>query len=429
MKILFASMPADGHFNPLTGIAVQLAERGHDVRWYAGPTYGARLDRLGMPWFAYEQAAEVMASNLNQLFPERSTLKGPKLISFELDKFFVSQVENHYQDIAAIRSEWQFDALVCDGALYAEQLVAESLHVPVFAVGLTMVMPDAHGPPPFFGLTPTRTPLGRLRHAVVRKMLVSGMRVGTTHYNEILARHGIEPIHSDGFPHEPMLRTRRVFLNGSPGLEFPGYQPLPNAEYVGPLVPAHRALSASAPLPDVVVDPKAKVVAVSQGTVDNTDPAKLIIPAIEALKDCGYVVVATTAGAQTDALRARFPESTVVIADFINYDELFPHVDVFVTSGGFGSNLSAFLNGVPVVGAGKREGKNDINARIGYNKLGIDLRSEHPKPANIRKAVRRVLDDPAYAQKVADLRAELQSYDPIRIIEERLLQETGATRP
>lgn len=133
--------------------------------------------------------------------------------------------------------------------------------------------------------------------------------------------------------------------------------------------------------------------------------------------------------AQTDALRARFRQPNVVIADFINYDELFPHVDMFVTSGGFGSNLAAFLHGVPVVGAGKREGKNDINARIGYNKLGIDLRSEHPKPAAIRKAVRRVLDDPTYARKVADLRAELQSYDPIGTIEERLLQATGATRP
>lgn len=423
MKVLFASMPADGHFNPLTGIAVELMGRGHDVRWYAGPTYGARLDRLGMPWFAYDRATEVMASNLDELFPQRAALKGPQLISFDLDKFFVSQVENHYQDMAAIKDGWPFEALVCDGALYAELLVAESLHLPVFAVGLTMVMPDAHGPPPFFGLMPARMPLGRLRHAVVRTMLASGMRVGTIHYNEILARHGVAPIGSDGFPHEPMLRTQRVSLNGSPGLEFPGYQPLPNAEYVGPLVPARRALSASAPLPDVVVDPTAKVVAVSQGTVDNTDPAKLIIPTIEALKDSGDVVVATTAGAQTAALRARYPQPNVVIADFINYDDLSPHVDVFVTSGGFGSNLAAFLHGLPVVGAGKREGKDDINARIGYNNLGIDLRSEHPKPAAIHKAVRRLLDDPTYARKVADLRAELQSYDPIGTIEKRLLQE------
>ena len=105
--------------------------------------------------------------------------------------------------------------------------------------------------------------------------------------------------------------------------------------------------------------------AVSQGTVDNTDPAKLIIPTIQALKDSECVVVATTAGAHTQALRERFPDPNVVIEDFIDYDDLFPHVDVFVTSGGFGSNLAAFLHGVPVVGAGKREGKNDINARVG----------------------------------------------------------------
>ena len=427
MRILFASLPADGHFNPLTGIAVHLADRGHEVRWYAGPAYGAKLDRLGMRWFPYQQATEVMASNLNDLFPERARLKGPKLISLDLDKLFVSQVEHHFEDLVDIRREWPFDALVCDGALYAEQLVAESLHIPVFAVGLTTVMPDAQGPPPFFGLRPARTPVGRLHHAVVRKMLASGMKAGTSHYNQILARHGLSPIRPDGFPHEPMLRTRRVFLNGSPGLEFPGYQPLANAAYVGPLVPAQQAISVGAALPDIVVDASRRVVAVSQGTVDNTDPSKLIIPTIEALKDSPYVIVATTAGAQTTALRTRFPHPNVVIEDFINYDDLFPHVDAFVTSGGFGSNLAALLHGVPIVGAGKREGKNDINARVGYNKLGIDLRSEYPKPAAIRRAVETVLDDPTYAANVATLRAELHTFDPMTIIENAIQNDSATT--
>ena len=427
MRILFASMPADGHFNPLTGIAANLADRGHDVRWYAGPAYGAKLDRLGMRYFPYQRATEVMASNLNDLFPERASLKGPKLISLDLEALFVSQVENHFQDMVDLRQEWPFDALVCDGAVYAELLVAESLQIPVFAVGLTMVMPDANGPPPFFGLRPARTPVGHLHHAVVRRMLAGGMKAGTTHYNQILAKHGIAPIRPDGFPHEPMLRTRRVFLNGSPGLEFPGYQPLANAEYAGPLVPARRATGARAVLPDIVVDTSNRVVAVSQGTVDNTDPGKLIVPTIEALKDSPYVVVATTAGAGTAELRARYPLPNVVIEDYIDYDDLFAHVDVFVTSGGFGSNLAAFLHGVPVVGAGKREGKNDINARVGYNKLGIDLRSEHPKPAAIRKAVQSVLDDPSYAANVAKVRAELRTYDPMTTIENTILNETATT--
>jgi UDP:flavonoid glycosyltransferase YjiC (YdhE family) len=33
-KILFASIPYDGHFNPLTGLAVYLKSKGHDVRWF-----------------------------------------------------------------------------------------------------------------------------------------------------------------------------------------------------------------------------------------------------------------------------------------------------------------------------------------------------------------------------------------------------------
>ena len=31
-KILFASIPAEGHFSPLTGIAMELKNQGHDVR-------------------------------------------------------------------------------------------------------------------------------------------------------------------------------------------------------------------------------------------------------------------------------------------------------------------------------------------------------------------------------------------------------------
>ena len=427
MRILFASMPADGHFNPLTGIAAHLTQRGHDVRWYAGPRYARKLEALGMTYFPYRRATEITGANLHSLFPERAALRGPKLISFDLEKFFTANVDNHFQDIAGIRDEFAFDVLICDGALYAEKLVAEVLGVPVFAVGLSMVMPDGQSPPPFFGLRPATTMLGRAGHRVVRRMLASGTRAGVLTYNGILARYGIAPIPLDGFPHVPLASARRVFLNGSPGLEFPGYRPADNAEFVGPLAPARAALGPDVPLPAPVLDPGATVVAVSQGTVDNADPDKLIVSTLEALAGGPYVVVATTAGARTEQLRERFAASNVVIEDFVNYDDLFPHVDVFVTNGGFGSVLAAMRHGVPVVAAGKREGKNDINARIGWNRLGVDLRSERPSAARIRSAVRRVLDDPAYATNVTKLRAELDSYDPMARIEAVLTAESAAT--
>jgi UDP:flavonoid glycosyltransferase YjiC (YdhE family) len=420
MRILFASMPADGHFNPLTGIAAHLILQGHDIRWYAGPEYGRKLEKLGMPYFPYRRATEVTGGNLNSLFPERERLRGPKLISFDLEKFFAANVDNHFQDIAEIRNDFPFEILLCDGALYAEKLVAEVLGVRVFAVGMTMVMPNDDSPPPFFGLRPAKTIIGRTVHRVVRRMLASTMRDGASTYNEVLARHGIAPIPPDGFPHGPLASARRVFLNGSPGLEFPGYKPLANAEYVGPLVPARGALRSETPMPAAVLAPARRWSRLSQGTVDNSDPGKLIVSTLDALKDGPYVVVVTTAGNQTEQLRQRFAAPNVVIEDFINYEDLFPHVDVFVTNGGFGSVLAAMRHGVPVVAAGRSEGKNDINARLGYNRLGVDLRTEHPRPARILSAVRRVLDDPTYATNVAALRAELDSYDPMGRIEAAL---------
>jgi len=417
MKILCASVPADGHFNPLTGVAAHLAAVGHDVRWYAGPEYGRKLDALGMLHFPYRKATEITAGNVNELFPERVGLRGPKLISFDLEKFFVASVEDHFEDIAGLRSEFRFDVLLCDGAFYAEKLVAEVLGVPVFAIGLSTVLPDSQGPPPFFGLRPARTVVGRTVHRVVRRMLAGAMKRGALTYNEVLARHGVTPVPLDGLPAAPMSSARRVFLNGSPSLEFPGYRPPDNAEFVGPLVPARRADVVGSSLPAAVTAPGSTVVVVSQGTVDNTDPTKLVQPTLEALAGEPYVVVATTAGAGTATLRERFASPTVLVEDFIDYDTLFPHTDVFVSNGGFGSVLAAMRHGVPVVAAGRSEGKNDVDARVGHNHLGIDLRTERPRPARIRAAVHQVLHDPTYVAQVRAVREELESYEPMARIE------------
>jgi len=151
-----------------------------------------------------------------------------------------------------------------------------------------------------------------------------------------------------------------------------------------------------------VRDTTSRVVVVSQGTVDNTDPDKLIVPTIEALKDEPCVVVATTGGVATDDLRGRYAaHPNVVVEDFVDYGTLLPRADVFVTSGGWGSTLAAIGAGVPLVGAGTREGKNDFNIRVEHNRLGVDLGTEHPRPAAIRAAVARVIGDPGIRTNVA----------------------------
>jgi UDP:flavonoid glycosyltransferase YjiC (YdhE family) len=159
------------------------------------------------------------------------------------------------------------------------------------------------------------------------------------------------------------------------------------------------------------------VIVVSQGTVDNGDPEKLFVPALEALKGGSHLVVATTGGKNTADLRRRYPDENVVIEDFVDFGLLFEHTDLFICNGGYGSILLALSNGVPVLSAGVREGKNDINARIDYCGFGIDLKTERPTPAKIAKGVARILGDKRYTRNVARVRAEFDTYEPLDLID------------
>jgi UDP:flavonoid glycosyltransferase YjiC (YdhE family) len=74
-RILFASVPADGHFNPLTGIAVHLKSIGYDVRWYTSKIYSDKLNKLNIRHYPFIKALEATGDNMEEIFPERRKYK------------------------------------------------------------------------------------------------------------------------------------------------------------------------------------------------------------------------------------------------------------------------------------------------------------------------------------------------------------------
>jgi MGT family glycosyltransferase len=421
-RFLFATMPFDGHFKPLTGVARQLKELGHDVRWYTGASYAGALGDLGIQHLPFARAREVTGENIGELFPERARLSGPKLIAFEFEHVFVANCEAHYQDLAAIHDEFGFDALIADDGLYAMKLVAEKLGVPVYAVGVAPLMFNSrYAPPSFFGLKPARSPLGRARDRVVAAMVDSTMKPGARRFNELLTSEGLAPL---GAPRDffdiPAQASTLFFQSGVPGFEYPRPDLPENVRFVGPLLPDRRAITRELPDPDRLRGADSMIV-VSQGTVDNKDPEKLIVPALEALAGTEHFVVATTGGCGTEKLRERFAAENVLIEDFVDFGALFEHARLFICNGGYGSILLALANGVPVLSAGTREGKNDINARVDHFGVGIDLRTERPTAARIARGVERILADGGYARRVARLREEFQRYEPVDLIARELV--------
>jgi UDP:flavonoid glycosyltransferase YjiC (YdhE family) len=416
MKILFATFPADGHFNPLTGAAMHLKAEGHDVRWYAGPSYAAKLARLGIPHFPFQRATEINQDNIGELFPERARLRGPALIRFESTHIFVSNTENYYEDVREINASFPFDALFCDAAFYAMQLIKEKLGKRVCAFGVAPSMETSKDVPPnFIGLKPAKNAFGRLVHQGMRAMMERMvMKEGKSMYNGMLAAHGLAPIEGSLF--DVSYQSPDVlFQSGVAGFAYPRRESNPKVMFVGPLLPYKAGTATAFTQPEKLKKYK-RVILISQGTVDNKDPGKLIVPALEALKDSGALLIVATSYSKTDELRKSYPQENIIIEDYVDFDFILKHTDLFICNGGYGSTMLSLSNGVPVLAAGIREGKNDVNAHVDYFGVGIDLRSESPRPAGIRRAAERILDEPRWKQNVARLQKEFSDYHPNELI-------------
>ena len=237
-----------------------------------------------------------------------------------------------------LHHEFPFDAIVTDAAFYAAYPITRRLGIPAFGISPapSPTAKSAGAPPPFFGLTPASTPLARLRHRLVWLMVEGSTRRGVRIFDSVLAREGLPPYRDSPFQ-LPWDTVEVMFQTGVPAMDFKGLEWPGNHMFVGPLLPPRSTQSADLPFGAQLAD-ASSVVVVSQGTVDNRDPEKLVVPTLTALAGTDHLVVACTGGRSTAALQQAFPHNNVVIVDWADFDVLLPHCDVFITNGGYGSS-------------------------------------------------------------------------------------------
>ncbi len=138
---------------------------------------------------------------------------------------------------------------------------------------------------------------------------------------------------------------------------------------------------------------------VTQGMVADGDLNALVVPTIDALAGEDVLVVAGTGRGRLGPVPAN-----VRTAPFIPHAWLLPETDVMVTNGGYGGVQAALSNGVPLVVAGDTEEKPEIAAHVGWTGAGLNLKTGKPSAAQVREAVRTVIERPAYRQRAQELR-------------------------
>lgn len=398
-SVLMLCTPVRGHVSPLLAVASALVAAGDRVRFMTGARYRDEVVAAGAEYLPLPAEADYDDRDMDAAFPGRVGLSGPKGIRHDMIEIFLRPAPAQLAAVRAALAAEHTDAILSEPMFAASALIAElprherPLLVDLGIIPLGLRHPDVA---PFgLGVKPLPGAIGRLRNAVLTALAEKGVFAPVQKYADEMARRELGRGLSGFFLNWPAGADLLIQFT-VPEFEYDRTGLPDTVRFVGPVT---RARPTTAALPEWwdELHSGLPVVHVTQGTVANQGWS-LVEPTVRALADQRVLVVASTGGRPLDSLPTDLP-TNVRAATFLPYDRLLPLTDVYITNGGYGGVHFALEHGVPIVAAGRTEDKTEVSARIDWSGVGVDLRTDDPTPSQIRRAVRRVLDDPSFRER------------------------------
>jgi UDP:flavonoid glycosyltransferase YjiC (YdhE family) len=411
MKILVACTPATGHLNPLLAISHLLMSEGHEIAFLSGSALRDRIENIGAEFYAFPAGADFDLRDFDTVAPELKTMApGPEWLRVAMERLFVDPIPAQHQGLQQVLKNFRADVIVGDDMFFGVLpmvLGPHSKRVPVVACGTSVLHCQREdGAPHFLGLPPATSQAQREEYGAINREYgrIVDQPVGD-HLNRTLEMMGIGPLSMTLF--DSIVHLVDTYLQLTvPSFEFPRELPR-SVHFVGvpPIIPKQVMLPSWAD----ELDGSRKVVLVTQGTLANHNFGLLVGPTLQALaNEPDVLVVATAGGRPVEAIPGPIP-SNARLAEYLPFEWLLPKVDVLVTNGGYGSVNQALSFGIPLVTAGLTEDKADVNARVAWSGVGIDLATNEPTVPALLEAVRAVLDSPNFGSRASLMATEFDA--------------------
>jgi len=434
MKILITSTPATGHLNPLLAITQILFADRHEIAILTGSAYRARVEASGAKFYSLPEAADFDPNNAFSRAPELKTIPpGLEWLRIACERLFVDTVAAQHEGMLQTLRQFPADIIIGDDMVFGVLpmlLGPRSQRPPIVLCGTSFLhWTREDGAPNFLGLPPATTDEQRDRYAVLAREYDAAVdQPVLRRLNQVLKGFDVGPIAMPLF-HSVVALADSYLQLSVPSFEFPRETP-PSVHFVG----TPPIIAKQVPLPPWAeeLDGTRKIVLVTQGTVANHNFNLLVAPTLAALADePDILVIATAGGRPVDAIPGKIPANARV-ASYLPFEWLLPKVDVLVTNGGYGSVNQALSFGIPLVTAGLTEDKADVNARVAWSGVGVNLATNEPTQQALREAVRTVLDEPRYCMRASELADEYAGIDTrseiLRAIGELVTDETEISR-
>ncbi|CAK7228167.1 hypothetical protein SEUCBS140593_006824 [Sporothrix eucalyptigena] len=258
MKVLVATYPYAGHFNPTQPVVAELVRRGHNVVWMTGPAYEARVRQTGARFVAMSPEALIDDDNIHKMDGKVTLAK----VADYLRRLFLDRIPaqvRDYDNVAStLEDDFTPDVLVVEFCTYAARCYMDRTGTPYATLGINpLVTLDPEIPPWGSGEQPPRSMTGRLRNRVRHTL-------GIVFFISRLSRELNKQRRVLGLP--PCSRWRSYaddvrspdlhMMMTTPAFEFPRKKMLRSVIFIGPLLPSW--LEGDATKKDFVVEGSAE---------------------------------------------------------------------------------------------------------------------------------------------------------------------------
>jgi UDP:flavonoid glycosyltransferase YjiC (YdhE family) len=283
-------------------------------------------------------------------------------------------------------------AVVSDILTLAPTLAAEKAGVPL-ATLIPHIYPVVEPGLPFFaiGLRPPRTPVGRAVWRTGQRALNVGLEQGRNDLNRQRARLDLPPVDRSHGGISPDLALVGTF----PQLEYPRRWPA-GVEITGPM-------TFEIPHPEIELPPGDEPLVLVAPSTAHDSENHLVRTALEALADEPVRVVATTN--RVVPQRPIEVPGNAVLVDWLSYSQLMPAASLVISHGGHGTVARALSAGTPVLICPIIGDMSETAMRVAWAGCGLSLPWRLCRPAPLRWAARRLLEDGSFTDRASELAA------------------------
>jgi len=381
LRLLIAAFGDAGHVFPAIALGRALAERGHEVVLESWEERRGAVEGAGLGFTPAEEY---------RMFPPPDP-----------DSDEGAHAAEAARALLPLLDELRPHAVVSDILTLAPALAAEKAGVPL-ATLIPHIYPVVESGLPFFaiGLQPPRTPLGRGVWRAGTRALNIGLEHGRRDLNRQRERLGLPPTERFHGGISPDLALVGTF----PQLEYPRRWP-DSVAVTGPM-------TFELPHPEIELPAGEEPLVLVAPSTAHDSGNHLVRTALAALAEEPVRIVATT-NKVVPQRPIEVPDNALLV-DWLSYSQLMPAAALVISHGGHGTVARALGAGTPLLISPIIGDMSETAMRVAWAGAGLSLPWRLCRPRPMRWAVGRLLEEPSYTARAAELATWARDHDGAR---------------